>query len=38
MVVPAGIAPEMKVGDETVRIEVKVNLAITEHMICWARM
>ena len=34
MAIPVGIAPTMKVGDETVRIEVKVsNLAITEHMI-----
>lgn len=34
MAIPVGIAPTMKVGDETVRIEVKVsNLAITKHMI-----
>jgi flagellar hook assembly protein FlgD len=34
MAVPVGIAPTMKVGDETVRIDVKVSeLAITEHMI-----
>jgi hypothetical protein len=34
MAIPVGIAPTMKVRDETVRIEVKVsNLAITEHMI-----
>jgi hypothetical protein len=34
MAVPVGIAPTMKVRDETIRIEVKVSdLAITEHMI-----
>jgi hypothetical protein len=34
MAVPVGIAPTMKVGDETVRIDVKISeLAITEHMI-----
>jgi len=34
MAVPVGIAPTLKVRDETVRIEVKVSdLAITEHMI-----
>ena len=34
MAIPVGIAPTMKVGDETLRIDVKVSdLAITEHMI-----
>ena len=34
MAIPVGIAPTMKVRDETVRIEVAVSdLAITEHMI-----
>jgi hypothetical protein len=34
MAVPVGIAPTMKVGEETIRIDVKVSdLAITEHMI-----
>ena len=34
MAVPVGIAPTMKVGDETLRVDVKVgHLAITRHMI-----
>jgi hypothetical protein len=34
MAIPVGIAPTMKVGEDTIRIEVKVsNLVITEHMI-----